>query len=82
MHRHKWQIWVYDKKFPKYVGRCNHCDDTMEYAEVERRLNAVECLSKTSALAAHLTTRNSGDWVSAEDLLNYAEELEGEDAQA
>ena len=71
-HRHEWtaapiDIW------------CEICDESLSDAEIARRLNAVEHLSKTSALAAHLTTRNSGDWVSAEDLLNYADALEGKD---
>ena len=80
-HRHEWEIWVYDKKFPKYVGRCNHCDDTMEYTEVESRLNAVEYLSAElirEELGMHEDGWTGWDAV-REAAWQYADALEGKD---
>ena len=87
-HRHEWHFitdgpdcdeCIYSAVIA--IAKCE-CGEMMGPSQMERKLSAVEHFSKTSALAAHLTTRNSGDWVSAKDLLNYAEALEGDDAQA
>ena len=80
-HVHEW--WV--DKFPT-EARCvwtdsygEECRERLNDKQIERRLNATERLSKTSAMAAATTSLRGGDVVSYEDLLAYADALEGED---
>ena len=68
MHRHEWffpewEIWA----------RCRHCDEILGEDEVERRLNATECLTAEMARwIADLTGPRSST-----ALLAYASALEG-----
>ena len=76
-HVHEWLLWI-DKEELLAGARCLACDTDMPSEDVVRRLNAVERLSATSAMAASIAARNAGDKVSVEDLLAYASALEAE----
>lgn len=73
-HKHEWTIdWEEGRAFCRYP-----CGKEMYYWEIERRLNATECLSAEDAshIADCIATDSAIAFPYADDLGDYARALE------